>query len=364
MSKSVKSPHAKDSVPTLKYGTRSLVEKLDDLDFHILWHLDYEARASITSIGEKVGLSKQSLRYRIERLKDLGVIKNSFAVIDIHRLGLLTYRVYYRFAGVDLNLEAQIIKQFVDSAHTLWVVVTEGNWDMQVVFVARNFIHFNQIFKEMQYKISNYVRRFNISSSPVCYQFRRDYLLLDKRQEFSATYHGFEPSGVEYDEVDFGILSALSVDAQQSNEDIATQVGISNTAVARRIQSLEKDKVIRVYRQPVDLEILGRNYVKALLSLSNLSAKIEKEIYDFCSKKSFVVYLTEVVGQWQLEIESEVINAKELTNLMKELSTRFPSQIQDYQLLHIEKQHKLNFLPTGNATKNVLLKTKQRAEPY
>jgi len=327
--------------------------KLDELDYQILWHLDFDARNSLTEIGSRVGISKQSLKYRIDRLKELNVLQNSYAIIDIHRLGLFTFRVYYRFSGVDKKTEAMILQQFIESESTLWVVSIEGIWDLEVVFVARNFIHFNQIFKELEFRIGKYIRRYNISSSPVSYQMRRDYLISPVRKEFVAAYYGFEPSGIQRDDVDYALLTELSTDCLQTNDELARKTGISNTAVARRIQSLEEDKIIRAYRHALNLEALGRTYVKALLYLTNLNAKTEKEIYNFCSKKSFVAYFTEVVGDWQLEVETEVYDARELSDLMKELRAAFPENVYDYQILRIEKEHKLNYLPTGNVTRQL-----------
>ncbi len=327
--------------------------KLDQMDYQILWHLDFEARESLTALGAKIGISKQLLKYHIQKLKNQGVLKKAFAIIDIHRLGLVTFRVYYRFAGVNKKTEEEIIQRFVENEHTLWVVSIDGSWDMEVVFVARNHIHFNQIFKDIHYKISRNIRRYNISSSPVSYQLRRDYLISDTRKEFAATYYGFEPSHLERDEIDYKILTELSVDCQQTDDEVAKKIGISNTALARRIKSLENDQIIRVYRQGISLEALNRIYVKALVYLNNLTAKREKEIYQFCSKKSFVAFFTEVVGDWQLEVETEIYDEKQLSDLMKELRAEFPDSVKDYEILRIGKEHKLNYLPAGSITKKL-----------
>jgi DNA-binding Lrp family transcriptional regulator len=350
MKKMNKSSKSKSNLVDILSPEHSQIAKIDQLDYQILWHLDYEARKPSAEIARCLGLSKQALRYRTERLRHLGIISNSYAVIDIHRLGLLTFRVYYRFKGLDSKLENQILKQFVDCQNTLWVVSTEGSWDMELVFVARDTVHFNSIFKEHHFKISKHIRRYNISSAPISYQLRRDYLIANTRKVVHFTYYGFEPLRVQRDKIDYSILTELSTNAQQSNSEIAMKLKIPNSAVAKRINNLERDNIIRSYRQPVSLGAINRIYVKALLVLGNLDARIEKEIFAYCTKEAFVAYITEVVGEWQLEVECEVYTVNQLTDFVKRLTSRFPDNVLDYDILRITKEHKLNYLPTGLGT--------------
>ena len=42
--------------------------KIDDKDKKILFHLIHDSRQSMKSIGKKIGLSKESVNYRIKRL--------------------------------------------------------------------------------------------------------------------------------------------------------------------------------------------------------------------------------------------------------------------------------------------------------
>ncbi|MEM0493397.1 MAG: winged helix-turn-helix transcriptional regulator, partial [Candidatus Thermoplasmatota archaeon] len=47
---------------------------LDLKDRKILYELDLNARQSFGDIGKKVGLSKDSVAYRVKRMEDEGVI--------------------------------------------------------------------------------------------------------------------------------------------------------------------------------------------------------------------------------------------------------------------------------------------------
>ena len=73
---------------------------LDLKDRKILYELDLGARQSLSSIGRKVGLSKEVVNYRINRLTELGIIKGFYARIDSSRVGLVIFRTFIKLQNI------------------------------------------------------------------------------------------------------------------------------------------------------------------------------------------------------------------------------------------------------------------------
>jgi Lrp/AsnC family transcriptional regulator, leucine-responsive regulatory protein len=61
----------------------------------------------------------------------------------------------------------------------------------------------------------------------------------------------------ELDKIDTTILAELSANARVSMVDLATRVGLSSTAIARRQRSLEEDGFIQGYQAVLDLNRFG-----------------------------------------------------------------------------------------------------------
>jgi len=61
---------------------------LDELDKKILTILQDEARTSASEIARKTGFNENTIRYRIERLKKSGVIKEFTALLNPRMIGL------------------------------------------------------------------------------------------------------------------------------------------------------------------------------------------------------------------------------------------------------------------------------------
>ena len=59
--------------------------KIDAKDRRILYELDKNCRQSNSQIGKKVGLGRDVVSYRIDKLMKQGVIDNFFTVIDTFR---------------------------------------------------------------------------------------------------------------------------------------------------------------------------------------------------------------------------------------------------------------------------------------
>ena len=70
--------------------------ELDLLDRRILFELDCNSRRSLSEIARKVRLGRDLVSYRIERMKDLGVLKRCAAMVNPYKMGLTAYKDFTR----------------------------------------------------------------------------------------------------------------------------------------------------------------------------------------------------------------------------------------------------------------------------
>ena len=74
------------------------------------------------------------------------------------------------------------------------------------------------------------------------------------------------------DETDWNIIAALEADARQSFSALGRKVGLSQSATADRIKSLESAGIIRGYRVDIDREKLGYP-ITAIISINSHGEK-------------------------------------------------------------------------------------------
>jgi len=75
--------------------------KLDLKDKKLLYQLDINSRQSYKEIGKKIGLSKDAVSYRIKQLQEEGIIRQFHTVIDVGKLGLISFRLYLKFQNTN-----------------------------------------------------------------------------------------------------------------------------------------------------------------------------------------------------------------------------------------------------------------------
>src|SRR3989344_6493362 len=111
-----------------------MTENLDLKDKKLLWALSQDARLSRSQLAKQLGLSKNAVTYRIERLQREGIIEKFIAIINIGALRLDTFCLLLKF-NEDIYGNPDILTYFKEQPFINWAVVLSGDWDFFVEFV-------------------------------------------------------------------------------------------------------------------------------------------------------------------------------------------------------------------------------------
>ncbi len=125
-----------------------VTEELDETDLKILSKLQADSRMSYEELGSYVGMAESSVRYRVKKLEDEGVIKSYTSVLDLRKFGfdLLVFSELDVEAGRE-QLVAQKL-QGLDNVVGLFSV--SGPPDMVAIIVARNNDDLSQIVEKIR----------------------------------------------------------------------------------------------------------------------------------------------------------------------------------------------------------------------
>ncbi len=317
---------------------------LDLKDRKLLHELDVNSRQSVNRLAKKVGLSKDAIKYRMNKLLADGVIKSFNVVVDSGKLGLISFRLFLKFCQLSPAKESEILDYLKKNKNLLWLVQVEGNWDVNTWFLYKSIDEMNDFIKEFLKKYKNYVeeKEFGIYTS-VDY-FNR--MVLPKQPRGSPNRIISLPNNVFLDNHDIKILELLSKNARMSIIDISQNVRLTPKTIINRIKRLENDKIIVGYRAEFDLEKLGLKYYKLHVTTFNTTNDKLNLLNEYLKTNSFVVYINEVLGGYDIEFEVQIENESKLREFLDDLRSKFSSIIKDYEVLHYFKEHRLRFFPT------------------
>ncbi len=322
---------------------------LDLKDRKILYELDLGARQSLSSIGRKVGLSKEVVNYRINRLTELGIIKGFYARIDSSRVGLVIFRTFIKLQNILPEKEKEIVDYLISRPEVGWCVGVQGNWHLNLLFWARDNNHYLSFWKEFKAKYGNFISDYWTSVYGWFMNLPKGFLVGKKPQSFNPFISGMQQKA-DLDELDLKILKIISANSRTPLIDIASQLGVSDKVVSYRLKRLEKEKVISGYGISLDLEKMGYEYWKIHLNLKNYSEKRFKEMNNFCVQYPNIVYTDELIGGADFEIEGFFRGYSEVQFFMKQLREKFDDILRDYGILLYYREYKLNLFPYSEST--------------
>ncbi len=292
------------------------IKKLDKKDLKILNELDrLGPRASTLHLSKILNIPSRTIRYRISRLKEQGIISETFPITFERKLGL----------GSDLVLiapspgESDTVQKFLAmDPITPWYSTTQGminGYITEMVYPLQSRDSKNTTLISMKKKgiIRNYMS-FNIHD----YEFKKaDFTQFDPKNGWDFDWIGWgrsvehylgkeetpvslkkEFDVVSFDEKDIAILKLIIDYSGITIREISSVTSISKTEVNERIQRLESEGIIKEYKfffTPFD-EVI---YIACFLRSRDIIEKILSIFYNLplpayvimCSKETYCIRL-------------------------------------------------------------------------
>jgi len=318
--------------------------KLDLKDRKILYELDANSRLSYHEIAKKVGLSKDSIIYRINKLQEAGIIKQFHTVIDVGKLGSTSFRLYIKLQNTTPEKEAEIIGFLKNQTTVTWIVSIDGEYDLGMWILSKSIKEANKLWKELLGKYRDFIEKKWLTIFTKVSYFPRTYILEQKkgREEFIFIT---EPEGIKLDKTDIQLLKLLAPNSRISVLELSKNLNITPKTVTSRIKQLEKKQVIVGYRAMFDLEKLGYQYFKIHFNLHNLTDEKERQFRSYLRQHPNVTYDNEVLGGDDLEIEVQIKTIQELRGFLETIKKQFAGIIRNYKYMLFYKEHKYLFFP-------------------
>lgn len=321
--------------------------ELDLKDKKILYELDLNARQSDSEIAKKVGLSRDSVRYRINKLVERGYINYFMTLLNSMKLGYNWYRTFFKFQNLTLEKEKEIIEYLKERVS--WITKVEGSWDLNTGIFVKNVYEYRDLINKILLKYSSFIERYAVAIVTREWSYHKDYLLNKKHKISKPILMGFDTQE-EYkvetiDETDYKILKAILKNARMKTIDVGREVGTTEMVVRYRLKKLIQTGVIIGFKPFLDIHKLGYIYFKLHLTLQNLTPEKKKGLISYVHQHPTTVHMTELVGGAHLETEFQVKTNEEFYGYVKDLRLKFGGIIRDYEFMQYTREYKFTYLP-------------------
>jgi DNA-binding Lrp family transcriptional regulator len=315
--------------------------KLDLRERKLLYELDVDARQSYSDLAKKLRISKQLVKYKVERLEKLGVIEGYYTMIDTSKLGYTTFRIYVKFRNINHSKKKEMVEYLKGQNAIFAIAELSGRWDLAFLFNVKEIYEFYTYWDSILEKYLEFILDYKIAIYSPIYHYSKSYLI--GKQDISPVRilggNRKEPA----DETDLSILKSMAENARIPIIRLAELLNKSPEGISYRIKALEKNKIIIGYRSLINLSLLGFLTYKVDFRLRKMSEM--KRILAYSHLKQNIYQVNKTIGGETLEIEFQVRSLEELKKCIDGLESEFPDTFEYYDYYIIYKEIKVKFLP-------------------
>lgn len=319
---------------------------LDTKDCQIIAQLDMDARQSNNQIAKKLSLSKEVVKYRIDRLIKNRVILRFHTVINYFRVGIVKFKLYLRLTNANNLKIEEICNYFYTHTNTEWVVHTTGRWDIIVGFLVNNVNEFDDELLKLYGKFASHIQEKTVSITIYLAHQSREFLTNSSSPPIpSVVYHTTKDKQEIIDETDLHIIRLIVNNARLPITEIASTIKLTPRIVQYRIKELERKKIILAYKAHIDPKSIGRIFCKLIIYLSATTQTQVQSFIAFSSSLPGAVWPQRVLSDWDFELDLELESYDQFQDVILQLKEKFPNIIRNHEFCIVSKEFKLDFFP-------------------
>jgi len=319
-------------------------KKLDLKDKKIIYLLFENSRLTASEIAKYVGLSKNAVTYRIERLLKNGIIWKFFPILDYEKLGIDSYDLFIKLKATK-EQEEKIKLYFKSHPSVVWATSLFGKFDLFVQLLAKSPQDFEKVLDEIilelgdkldSYEAKLLVRRLKINHQ--IFDFKFDYKFVPAKPDYSKRY--------VLDKLDKKILAFLNEkDAIAPYSVISNAVGASLETTRNRMKKLLEEGVIVRYFPFVVYPKVGLISYLVFVNFRHLTNEMEKHVADYISSIKDVHLAFKTVGKPEMYFWVVSDHPSKVEEIMKSLKNKFFNVITDMEPVLTTEEITLNFFP-------------------
>lgn len=317
--------------------------KLDLKDKKILYWLSKNARIPATILAKKVSLSKDSIKYRINKLEKSGLIQGYTTRIDTDRLGFGTYHIFLQLNQLNKQIKDKLIEVFRSYDFLKVLIEFSGRYNFEISVIARNINELDARITRIIDDVSKYVQEYQlliISKYYIAKIFPGKFIeIKDKDENIKSN------TKLKVDKIDLEILNILSDNAILPLYKIGQLVKLSPDAINYRIKKLSEKELIMGYIPIVNYSLLGYTVYAVLMNIHNLSSGKENMLKEFLKTNDNVLWAVKTMGKYNLLMYVCVKKSDELHQTLIDLRYLFSSDIKDYETLIAYEEYVYTYFP-------------------
>ena len=331
--------------------------KLDLIDQKILSVLIKNSRISISELAKIIKHHYPTVRNRLNKLVDNGVINNFYPVLQFPGIGIRRYiGVYLCLRNISTEEQSELIKTLMRNPFLIHVYELEEKWNI-FLLLATNYIKEARdtldwvkqkcgkslvSFMVMPtYTISPLNRKFFLRSE---FEINQEKIKTGYNQTINKTPLIHLEKHIDLDETDIKILDFIRLNARTPIDEIAEYAKIDSSLVNYKFKKYIKSNLIKYFSIDVDPEVLGYSQYLLFLNLQG-DTKGKELLIEYLKKTKEAYHYFEYLGYYEIVITLCVKSREEMEDVKNDIIKKFNEYIKDNEVLWVKKRYKFDPYP-------------------
>ena len=265
---------------------------LNPKDVLILQKLLEDGRASSSQISKEIDLGREIVHYRIRRLIKENLIVKFIPKIDSHKIEYQEYTILLKLNLEDNISKEEFVKNAIGNKYLLWVIKSQGKWDLIVRLFAKGVEEFKtklneilNLFSEILTTYYTIITSDEITSKKTNHSF--DTIVRESPTKDFKDVKKETPTNI--DERDRKIIYYLLQDARIQYKRIGDNLNISSDTVRYRIDKMKRQKILQRIVPVFNYNKLGFLQCAGIIRVSYLKEDEERGIELLLKEQTCVV---------------------------------------------------------------------------
>jgi DNA-binding Lrp family transcriptional regulator len=317
---------------------------LNERERKLLACIQHQAHCSISDLAARLGYQEHALRYSLAALRQRGVLLRVVPFLDVYRLGLSYFCIYFSLHTDAVKRRGAILKELQERKEVSFIGRYGGDYQY-VISICSDSVHdVSQLVWAISAKYGSifYLKALIVQERYTV--FSRKYLAPEIRALPSLQY-GDRKNRAEVDELDRKILQLVTKQHLAPQRELAQKLGVPFTTLGKRLQRLQANGVIAGYLHIINERLLGVQEYKLLVSVRAISQPLREELTQYAAAHPSVIRFIECFGEWDFELDIEVFESQQLGTIVESLYERFGGYLNSVRILQAFEHIKFNPFP-------------------
>jgi Lrp/AsnC family transcriptional regulator, leucine-responsive regulatory protein len=319
---------------------------LDKIDKKIMIIISENPRISYTDLGKLIGLTKNTAKYRLDKLMG-NVIWKIMPVVNYQKLLMHPYDVFFK-CSLTLAKKKEFEKYISKHKNVLWATSLFGRWDYYIEFLCKDVFEFDEVVQDVVKHMGNveeyktHLSTDRLKIKPLLSEITEG---VDFKYEFKWPKLNFKPDKI--DDLDRKILHTLCKNGRMHYYEVAERLKVSLPTIINRINRMINENIIMKFVPIMWYYKLGytRNFI--VLKMRNYSLADKEKLRKWFEADVHTKLALRAANTNEILTFVCFKTNTDLENYISELRRNFHNIIQDVTILNIIDELKLDYFPSG-----------------